>query len=83
MPILIRDEDAVKELAAAKGLQELRSPDGRFLGQFIPAESSADYFPEFGITYSELRRQINDPSTKRCTPEQVMARLREIDRCST
>lgn len=82
MSILIRDEAAIHELVTANEPQELRSPDGRLLGKFIPADLEGDVFPEFGMKYSEMLREINDPATKWHTPDEVMARLREIDRCS-
>jgi hypothetical protein len=81
MSILIRDETMATELASADGPQELRTSDGRLLGRFIPAASDG-VFPEFGVKYSELLQEINDPNTKWHTPDEVMTRLREIDRCS-
>lgn len=82
MSILIRDEPTAAVLAGATGLQDVRGPDGQLLGQFIPAPRPGLSFPELGITDEELDRQMNDPNAKWYTPEEVMARLREIDRCS-
>jgi hypothetical protein len=82
MSIQIRDEETVAALAGATEPQEVRAPDGRVLGQFIPTSKSKMSFPELGITDDELERLVNDPNAKWVTPEEVMARLREIDRCS-
>jgi hypothetical protein len=81
MSILIRDETMATELAAADGPQELRTSDGRLLGRFVPAAQD-DIFPEFGVKYGELLQEIQDPHTEWHAPDEVMARLREIDRCS-
>jgi len=80
MSIQIRDEATAAALAAAAGPQEVRGPDGRLLGQFIPTVGPKMTFPELGITDEELDRRVNDPDAKWYTPEEVMARLREIDR---
>jgi len=82
MPIDIHDAPTAAALASATGLQEVRGPDGRVLGRFIPAPRPGLAFPELGITDEELDRQMKDPNAKWYTPEEVMARLREIDRCS-
>ena len=82
MSILIRDEPTVAVLANVTEPEDVRAPDGRLLGQFIPAPKPKMSFPEFGVTDEELERELNDPNTKWVTPEEVMARLREIDRCS-
>jgi hypothetical protein len=78
MSITITDEAAAAALATAKGPQELRGPDGRLLGQFMPAPRPGMRFPELGITDEELERIQNDPNTKWYTAEEVMARLREL-----
>ena len=82
MSIQIQDEPTISMLSAATGPEEVRSSDGRLLGQFIPASAPKLSFPEHGIADEELERRVNDPNMKRHTPEEVMARLREIDRCS-
>jgi hypothetical protein len=82
MPIQIRDEPTATVLAGATGLQEVRGPDGRLLGQFIPAPRPGLSYPEVGLTDAELMRRLNDPNARWYTPEEVMARLREIDQCS-
>jgi hypothetical protein len=82
MPIQIHDEPTVAALSAVTGPEEVRAPDGRLLGQFIPAASPKMSCPELGVTDEELDRIENDPNTIWYTPEQVMARLREIDECS-
>ena len=82
MSITILDESTAAALATASTPQEVRGPDGALLGQFIPASLPKVSFPEFGITDDELDRQLADPNEKWVTPEEVMARLREIDQCS-
>lgn len=82
MPIEIHDEPTVAALTAATDPQDVRGPDGRLLGQFIPAPKPKMSFPELGVTDEELEREMNDPNMKWYTPEQVMERLREIDRCA-
>jgi hypothetical protein len=83
MAITILDESTATALATASTPQEVLGPTGAVLGQFIPASLPKVSFPEFGITDDELDQQLNDPNEKWVTPEEVMARLREIDRCST
>jgi hypothetical protein len=82
MPIDIRDEPTAAALAAATGLQEVRGPDGRVLGRFIPAPRPGLSYPEIGLSDAELMARLNNPNAKWYTPEEVMARLREIDQCS-
>jgi hypothetical protein len=82
MAITILDESTATALATASTPQEVLGPTGAVLGQFIPASLPKVSFPEFGITDDELDQQLNDPNEKWVTPEEVMARLREIDRCS-
>ncbi|HKA05961.1 MAG TPA: hypothetical protein VKD71_01805 [Gemmataceae bacterium] len=79
MSVEINDQKAVAVLAAATSPVELRAPDGRVLGQFVPVEPSKKMsFPEFGMTDEELDRIENDPNQKWYTAEEVMARLREL-----
>lgn len=54
----------------------LRSPDGRFLGTFLPRLPN-----EPDIDFAEIEREIADPNTKWHTAEEVMARLQEL-KCS-
>jgi hypothetical protein len=82
MAITILDESTATALATASTPQEVLGPTGAVLGQFSPASMPKVSFPEFGITDDELDQQLNDPNEKWVTPEEVMARLREIDRCS-
>jgi hypothetical protein len=82
MPITILDESTATALATASTPQEVVGPNGALLGQFIPASLPRISFPEFGVPDDELKRQLTDPNEKWVTPEDVMARLREIDRCS-
>ncbi len=82
MSITILDESTAAALATASVPQEILGPSGAVLGQFIPASLPRVSCPEFGVTDDELERQLNDPNSRWHTPEEVMARLREIDRCS-
>lgn len=82
MSITILDESMAATLARANSPQDVLGPDGVVLGQFIPASLPRVSFPEFGITDDELDRQLSDPNEKWLTPDEVVARLREIDRCS-
>lgn len=83
MSITIADESTLAALESASGPQEVRAANGKLLGQFIPASVAAAPFPEFGVSVEELERQLTDPNSRWHTPEQVMARLREIDGCSS
>jgi hypothetical protein len=83
LSITIRDDLAVKQLGDAIGPQEIYTPDGRLIGQFIPSRRPGLSFPELGITDAEFERKLDDPNAVWYTPEQVMARLREIDRSSS
>ncbi|MDB5306784.1 MAG: hypothetical protein JWO38_986 [Gemmataceae bacterium] len=82
MSILIRDEPTAAALATATEPQEVRGPDGSLLGQFIPTPKPAMSFSECGLTDEELEQRLNDPNATWHTPEEVMIRLREIDRGS-
>ena len=82
MSITIRDESTAAALATAAGPLELHGPSGTLLGRFIPATTPSVSFPEFGLSDEDLNRQLNDPNEVWVTPETVMDRLREIDRCS-
>jgi len=82
MSILIQDEATVANFSAASGPADVRAGDGRLLGRFIPVKSSAMSFPEVGLTDAVLDQRLTDPNTIRHTPEQVMARIRELDQCS-
>jgi hypothetical protein len=79
MAVQIHDEKAVAALSAATAPLELRAPDGRLLGQFIPVEPSKKMtYPEFGLTDEEWERRINDPNTRWYTADEVMERLRQL-----
>jgi hypothetical protein len=80
MPIIIDDRKTASALTAAVGPEEVRTPDGELLGQFIPAAKPKMTFPELGLTDEELERRENDPNAKWHTAEEVMARLRELRR---
>lgn len=83
--IVLRDDETVRTLAALTEPQEVRAADGRLLGRFLPSiegEGDKMSYPESGLTDAELLARATDPNAKLFTPEQVMARLREIDQCS-
>lgn len=82
MSIQIRDESTAAALAATGDAQDVQGPDGRLLGRFVPVAKLAVSCPELEVSDEELQRDLIDPDAKWCTPEEVMARLREIDRCS-
>lgn len=74
MSIDITDPELAARFTAAPTSVLVRGPDGRALGMFVP-----DADPPTPI--EELERRVNDPNSVWVTPEQVMERLREIDRC--
>jgi hypothetical protein len=82
MSIPVQDQALLEVLATVVGVQDVVGPDGRVLGRFIPEPRPGVSFPEFGVTDEELARELADPNTKWVTAEEVMARLREIDRCT-
>jgi hypothetical protein len=82
MSIPVQDQALAAVLAEAVGVQQVVGPDGKVLGRFIPEPRPGMSFPEFGVTDEELARELADPNAKWVTPEQVMERLREIDRCT-
>lgn len=79
MSVFTLDADAAAALYAMKGQIELRGPDGTLLGRFMPAPRPGMSFPELGLTDAELEARRTDPNAKWYTPEEVMARLRELD----
>ncbi len=82
MSIQIQDPTTADVLATTTASEEVRGPDGRLLGRFTPVAALPGYIPEFDTTVEELDRIRTDPNTRWVTPEEVIARLREIDRCS-
>jgi hypothetical protein len=81
MAVEIHDKNAVAILAAATTSVELRAPDGRVLGQFVPIEPSKKMsFPEFEMTDEEIERLDNDPNIRWYTADEVMERLRQLRR---
>jgi hypothetical protein len=74
----IRDAATAAGLARASGMVELYSPDGRFLGRFTPTppQELPDPTPEV------VDQWLDDlPARKKYyTPDEVMQRLRDIDR---
>ncbi|MBX9579727.1 MAG: hypothetical protein K2X87_05405 [Gemmataceae bacterium] len=80
MPIDITDPQTAAKLAAARETGYVYGPDGFLLGKFVPVAVEPPVV-EDEPSYDDMERLINDPNTKMCTPEEVIARLREIDRC--
>jgi hypothetical protein len=80
--IQINDLPTASNMASASGPEDIHGPEGQLLGRFIPAPKPGMSYPEIGLTDAELMRRLNDPNAEWCTPEEVMARLREIDQCS-
>ncbi len=78
MTVTIRDVDTATILAGTAGSVELCGPDGRVLGQFMPAPRPGMRFPEFGVSDEEMDRRLNDPNAKWVTGDEVMARLRSL-----
>jgi len=79
MSFVINDPTAVSTFATAKDPIELKAPDGRVLGRFVPVEPSRKMsFPEFGMTDEEIFRMDNDPNTVWYTADAVMERLRQL-----
>lgn len=81
MSYLIEDPTTLSTFAAGRDPGEVVAPDGRVLGRFIPAAEEKMSYPELGVSDAELERIATDPNAEWVTPEQVMERLREIDRC--
>lgn len=79
MPIDITDPQTAATLAAARETGYVYGPDGFLLGKFVPVAVEPPAADE--PSYEEMERLIDDPNTEWVTPEQVMARLREIDAC--
>ena len=83
MVVKIQDPNAVAALEAAKTPVDVQTADGRYLGRFIPVDPSNKMsFPEFGFTDAELERRANDPGVRWYTPDEVMARLRQLRKIS-
>ena len=72
MSVVIRDAAVAAELTAHPGAIEVLGPDGTLLGRFTP-------HLKLKLTIREAINRANQPGVKWHTPDQVMARLREID----
>ena len=81
MSVTITDSALLAKLTAGSAV-EIKNGDGQVIGQFVPSEKPKTGFPEFGVTLEELEQKLTNPNAKWYTPEQVMARLREIDQCT-
>ena len=81
MSITITDAALLAKLSEGPAV-ELKNEAGEVIGQFFPSRSGERWIHEFGVTVEEMEREIRDPNTKWVTPDEVMARLREIDRCT-
>ena len=64
MPITVRDDEMLEALSETIKPLEVRAPDGRVLGEFIPAQRPGLSFPEFGITDEELDRRFSEGDEK-------------------
>ena len=73
----INDPTLAASFAAITTPQELRGPDGRVLGRYIPASPTMT-FPEADITDEELQRRLNNPNSVWRTPNEVMEHLRQL-----
>ncbi len=78
MSITITDESTVVALSVINGPEELRSADGRLLGQFIPNPAAKMTYPEFGMTDEELNSRAKNPNAIWHTPAEVSERLRQL-----
>lgn len=80
MSIDVTDPDFAAKLAAARETGDVWGPNGELLGQFVPRSQMK--LPEpTQADYDEMDRMLNDPTVKSYTPEEVMARLRELRQC--
>jgi len=81
MSIKITDEAIVESFRSASEPEIVESSTGQLLGRFVPLKGKMS-IPEVGLTDEELIALADDPNAKRCSGEEVMERLREIDRCT-
>ena len=72
----INDPTLAASFAAITTPQELRGPDGRVLGRYIPASPTMT-FPEGGLTNEELNRRLSEP-TGWVSASDVNERLRKL-----
>jgi len=82
MAIRIPDVKIAANLSAAQFPTDVYGPEGNMIGRFIPTTTPGMTYPELGLTDEELDALANDPNAKWQTPEEVTARLREIDQCT-
>ena len=82
MAIQILDAVSASNLSSAQYPSDVHGPDGKMLGRFIPTTIPGTSYPELGLTDEELDALVTDPNATWKTPEQVMARLQEIDQCT-
>lgn len=76
MNVTIADPATLSALSAAFEGVELRSPDGRTLGRFVPSLETT--LAAFGMTVEEHNRRRNAPASEWVTGDEVMARLRSL-----
>lgn len=77
MSLTVTDPTLLAAFTASEFPVELRSPDGKLVGRFVPSIPGMR-FPELGITDEEMDRRLNDPDAKWVTGDEVMARLRSL-----
>jgi hypothetical protein len=75
MSITINDTQLITEFSRADGTIEIRTPDGRYLGEFTPAKLK---IPPLKISEEELQRREADRTSKTYTAAEVEAKLRAI-----
>ena len=76
MSMTISDPAFAASLAGVSTPQELRSPDGRLLGRYVPATPNMS-FPEVGLTDDELLRRLAEPDGW-ATAKEVSERLQSL-----
>ena len=76
MSLTVTDPALLAAFTASEFPVELRSPDGKLVGRFVPSIPGMR-FPELGITDEEMDRLLNDPDGW-VTAEEVNAKLREL-----
>ena len=78
MVVRIQDPNAIAAMRAAKSPIEVQTPDGVYLGRFVPSEPNKMTYPEIGLTDAELEGRANDPGVRWYTADEVMTRLRQL-----
>ena len=77
MSITVTDPAFAAALASTETPVQLRGPDGKVRGVYLPIVPGMTY-PETGLTDDELRRLVSEPEGW-VTADEVNARLRELE----